>query len=87
MKDTSKICIDRDNFSSREEWEDATKRIIFSLLENRQIMTVSAAEFGMGLVDIEFNPNKPEWGCHMPYWLSPREEESVIYDDDREDNV
>ena len=81
MRDTNEICIDRDNFSSREEWEDATKRVIFSLLENHQIMTVSAPEFGMGLVEIEFNPNKPEWGAHYPYWLSPAEEESVVWDD------
>lgn len=86
MKDVNQICIDRDNFKSREEWEDAVKRIIFSLLENRQIMTVSAREFGLGLVDIEFNPDQQEWGAHYPYWLSPTEAESVIYDNEREDN-
>ena len=87
MKDVNHIAIDRDNFKSREEWEDAVKRMIFALLENEQIMTVSATEFGMGIVDIEFNENKPEWGVHMPYWLSPREAESVVWDEDREDNV
>lgn len=81
MKDVNNITINRDNFTSREEWEDAVMHIIFSLLENYQIMTVSAPEFGMGLVEIEFNPNKPEWGVHYPYWLSPTEEESVVYDD------
>lgn len=84
MKDVNSITIDRDNFSSQEEWEDAVKRMIFLLLENRQIMTVSATEFGMGLVDIEFNSNRPEWGSHYPYWLSPSEEESIVYDEDRE---
>ena len=87
MKSTNSITIDRDNFTSREEWEDAVKRLIFSLLENEQIMTVSAPEFGMGLVEIEFNPNKPEWGVDMPYWLSPSEQESVVWDDAQEDNV
>ena len=87
MKDVNSIAIDRDNFKSREEWEDAVKRIIFSLLENDQIMTVSAPEFGMGLVEIEFNPNKPEWGGHMPHWLSPSEEESVVYEYEEKDNV
>ena len=33
MKDVNQIAIDRDNFKSREEWEDSVKRIIFSLLE------------------------------------------------------
>ena len=87
MKDVNAICINRDNFKSREEWEDAVKRMIFSLLENEQIMTVSAAEFRMGLVEIEFNPNKPEWGGHMPHWLSPSEEESIIWDDEREEEA
>ena len=86
MKDVNSIAIDRDNFTSREEWEDAIKRLIFSLLENEQIMTVSAPEFGMGLVEIEFNPNKPECGVHMPYWLSPSEEESVVWDDTEDAN-
>ena len=86
MKDVNSIAIDRDNFTSREEWEDAVKRLIFSLLENEQIMTISAPEFGMGLVEIEFNPNKPEWGVHMPYWLSPSEEESVVWDDTEDAN-
>ena len=84
MKDVNSIAIDRDNFKSREEWEDATKRVIFSLLENNQIMTVSTPEFVMGLVEIEFNPNKPEWGVHLPHWLSPSEEESIVWDEDRE---
>ena len=87
MKDTNEICIDRDNFSSREEWEDAAKRVIISLLENNQIMTVGAPEFKMGIIEIEYNPNKPEWGGHMPYWLSQSEADSVVWDDAQEDNV
>ena len=87
MKDVNEICIDRDNFSSREEWEDAAKRAIFALLENNQIMTVSAPEFKMGLIEIEYNPNRPEWEVHLPYWLSQSEVESVVWDDTQEDNV
>ena len=87
MKDVNSIAIDRNNFKSREEWEDAVKRLIFSLLENDQIMTVSAPEFKMGLVEIEYNPNKPEWESHYPYWLSHNEVESVVWDDAQEDNV
>ena len=87
MKNTNEICIDRDNFSSREEWEDAVKRFVFSLLENRQIMTISAREFGLGLVDIEYNPDDPSLCYHHPYWLSPKEEESVVYEYEGKDNV
>ena len=87
MKNVNNITIVRDNYSSREEWEDAIKKMVISLLENRQIVVVRYDEPGLGIVDIEFNPDSIEWGCHYPYWLSPREEESVIYDEDREDNV
>ena len=79
MKNTNNIAICRSNYSSREEWEEAIKKMIISLLDNRQILVVRYDEPGLGIVDIEFNPDQIEWGCHYPYWLSPAEEESVIY--------
>ena len=83
MKDVNSIAICRDNYSTREEWEDAIKRMIISLLDNRQIMVVSYDEPGLGIVDIEFNPDKEEWGYHYPYWLSCEESESVVWDEDK----
>ena len=85
MRDVNSIAIVRDNYSTREEWEDAIKKMVIALLENRQIMTVRYDEPGLGIVDIEFNPDRQEWGCHYPYWLSPEEEMSVVYDNERED--
>jgi hypothetical protein len=85
MKDVNSIAIVRDNYSTREEWENAIKTMVVALLENRQIMTVRYDDPGFGIVDIEFNPDQQEWGCKYPYWLSPNEEESVIYDDEREE--
>lgn len=84
MKDVNNISICRDNYSSREEWENAIKKMVISLLDNRQILVVRNDEPGLGIVDIEFNPDKMEYGCHYPYWLSPEEEGSIIYDEDRE---
>lgn len=86
MKDVNNICICRDNYSTREEWEDAIKKMVVALLDNRQIMTVRYDEHGLGIVVIEFNHDKSEWGCKYPYWLGPEEEESVIYDEEREEN-
>lgn len=86
MKDVNSIAICRDDYSTREEWEAAIGRMVMELLNNRQIMTVRYDEPGLGIVDIEFNPDKQEWGAHYPYWLSLTEEESVIYDDEREDD-
>ena len=85
MRDVNSICICRNNYSTRDEWEDAIKNMVIDLLYNRQIMTVSYDEPGLGIVDIEFNPDQQELGCKYPYWLSPNEEEGVIYDDEREE--
>lgn len=85
MKNVNSIVICRDNYSTREEWENAIKKMVVELLNNRQIMTVRYDEPGLGIVDIEFNPDQQEWGAHYPYWLSPTEAESVVCDDERED--
>ena len=82
MKDVNSIAIVRDNYSTREEWEDAIKKMVVALLDNRQIMTVYYDEPGLGIVTIEFESDRREWGCKYPYWLSPKEEESVIYSED-----
>jgi hypothetical protein len=50
-------------------------------------MTVRYDEPGLGIVAIEFNPDQQEWGCKYPYWLSPEEEESIVLDDEREEDV
>ena len=84
MKDVNSIAICRDNYSTREEWEEAIKKMVMCLLDNRQIMTVRYDEPGLGIVVIEFNSDDQSWGAHYPYWLSPEEEESIIYDDERE---
>lgn len=72
MKNVNNISICRDNYSSREEWEDAIKKMVISLLENRQILVVRYDEPGLGIVDIEFNPNELEWGCHYLIGLAPQ---------------
>ncbi len=87
MKDVNSIAICRDNYPTRAEWEDAIKKMVVCLLDNRQVMTVRYDESGLGIVVIEFNPDDQSWGAHYPYWLSPDEEASIIYDDEREENV
>ncbi len=87
MKEVNSLVICRDNYSTREEWEDAIKKMVMCLLEARQIMTVHYDEPGLGIVAIEFNPDDQSLGADYPYWLSPEEVESVIWDDERENNV
>ena len=87
MKDVNSIAICRDNYQTRADWEDAIKKMVVSLLDNRQIMTVRYDEPGLGIAVIEFNPDQIEYGCRYPYWLSTDEEMSVIYDEDIENNA
>lgn len=84
MKKVNEIAICRDDFPIREKWEETIKNMVVCLLETRQIMTVRYDEHRLGIVVIEFNPDRQDWGCHYPYWLSPEEEESIIYDNERE---
>lgn len=80
MKRVNSITICKDNYNTREEWEDAIKKMIMSLLDNRQIMTVSYDEPRLGIVVIEFNHDSQEFGDYYPYWLLPEEEEQIIYE-------
>ena len=81
MKDVNSIAICRDNYETREQWEDAIKKMVVALLDNRQVMTVRYDEPGLGIVVIEFNMDAREFGCDYPYWLSPEEIESVTFDE------
>lgn len=83
MKDINSIAICRENYSTREEWEAAIGRMVMELLNNRQIVVARYDEPGLGIVDIEFNPDWQELGAHYPYWLSPIEAGSVVYDNER----
>ena len=83
MRDVNSIAICRDNYSTREEWEDVIKRTIMVLLDTNQIMTVRYDEPGLGIVVIEFNSDDQSMGCHYPLWLSPTEIESIVYDDEK----
>ena len=87
MSDISTITIRRDTYKTQEDFENAIKKAIMVLLDNNYIMTVRYDEPGLGIVVIEFNHDDQSWGAHYPYWLSPEEEEGIIYDDEREENV
>ena len=82
MRSVNSITIVRDNYDNREEWEDAIKRMVIELLNNRQIMTVRYDEPGLGIVVIEFDNDDHDLCYKYPYWLSGEEAESVVYDDE-----
>jgi hypothetical protein len=81
MKDVNQLVVCKDDYETTEDWENAIKKAIMVLLDNNYIMTVRYDE--VGIVDISYNPDKQEYGCDYPYWLSPEEIESVVLDEDR----
>jgi hypothetical protein len=74
------LTICRENYESQDEFENAIKKAVMLLLEARYIMTVRYDEPGLGIVCINFETDRQEWGCPYPYWLTPTEFESVTYD-------
>ena len=83
MKKINSLVICKQNYKTKEEFEDAIKSAIMLLLNGNYVMTVKYDEKELGIVDIEFNYGDKEFGCEYPYWLLPEEEETVVYRDDK----
>lgn len=81
MKDVNRIEISRDDYDTQEDFENAIKKAIMVLLDNRYIMVVRYDDGGV--VVIEFNPANESYGYDFPVWLSPEEFESVMIDGKR----
>lgn len=60
-------------------WQAVSEQLKL-LAEARYICVVKEEEHGT--VVIQFNYDRPEFGCAYPYWLYPEEEEMVVYNDD-----
>lgn len=77
MNDINTIVVCRDDYESKEDFENAIKDVVMVLLNNNYIMTVRYDEKDFGVVAIDFNHDNQEYGCDYPYWMSPEEAESV----------
>lgn len=77
MKKVNQIVICKDEYESKEDFENAIKDAVMVLLNNNYIMTVKYDEKGLGIVSIEYNHVEQEFGDAYPYWLFPEEWESV----------
>ena len=83
MKKVNEIVICKNDYKSKEEFENAIRDAIMVLLNNNYIMTVRYDEKGLGIVVIEYDYSNEEYGSPHPYWLSPEEWDSVVWDDDK----
>ena len=79
MKDVNEITICRDNYETREEFEDAVKTAVMLLLNEDYILTIHYDEKGLGIICIRYNYADQSMGCDYPYWLSPEEIEQVDF--------
>lgn len=82
MSKVNSIVICRDKYDSQEEFENAIKDAVMVLLDNDYIMTVRYDEKGLGIVAIEYNYGDQTFGDAYPYWLTPEEWESVLWQDE-----
>ena len=82
MNKANTITICKKDYKTHEDFENAIKKAVMVLLDNRYIMTVRYDEPGLGIVCIDFDHDDPSVGTPYPYWLYPEEWESVVWDDE-----
>ena len=85
MTKVNEIVICKDEYKTTEDWENAIKKAIMVLLDNNYTMIVRNDDKGLGIVAIEFDSDDPKLGGSMPCFLSYNEFESVVWDDEREE--
>ena len=84
-KDVNQIVVCQEGYDTKEDFENAIKDAVTVLLNNNYIMTVKWDDKGLGIVCINYNHDDQSFGCDYPYWLSPYEIESVVLDEEMED--
>ena len=79
MKKVNQLVVCKDDYNTKEEFENAIKDAVMVLLNNNYIMTVKYDEKEMGVVVIEYDYADLEFGTPYTRWLYPEEEETVVY--------
>ena len=77
MNDVNEITICRDNYKTREEFENAVKTAVMLLLNEDYILTIKYDDKGLGIIWIHYNYADQNIGGSYPYWLSPEEFEQI----------
>lgn len=84
MNRMNELVIVRDEYNTKEDFENAIKEAITVLLNNNYIMTVKydCNEKNLGIVVINFNYADKSIGGTYPYWLYPHEYESIEWENE-----
>ena len=73
------LVLSADNYRTREEYYTAIGRTITILQENDYTIEIPRRECDITI--IHYNSGDPQMGTPLPIWLTPEEEETVIYED------
>lgn len=85
--DVNQIVFVLEDYDSREEFENEIKKAIMILLDAGYIATIRYDDGKeAGIVCIDYNYEDKSFGGHYPYWLSPEEWGSIIWDNEREND-
>lgn len=79
MRKVNSIVLCRGEYKTQEDFENAIKNAVVLLLNANYVMVVRYDEKGLGIVSIDFDYANEELGGALPRWLSPEEEESVVW--------
>ena len=84
MAQVNSITICKEDYDSTEEFKNTIRDTVMLLLDANYETTVRYDEKGLGIVVIEFDHDRNlVYGNSLPYWLSPKEVESVVWDDEK----
>lgn len=78
MKDVNELTVCRDNYRNEEEFQNAIRDAIMSLLNNRYIAVIRYDEPGLGIVAIDYQYDEQEFGAPYPYFLEPEQAEMLF---------
>lgn len=85
MTQVNSIVICKEDYDSTEEFKNTIRDTIMILLDANYETTVRYDEKGLGIIVIKFDYDRNlAYGNSLPYWLSSKELESIVWDDEKE---
>lgn len=73
------LVLSADHYRTKEEYYTAIGRIISILQENDYVIEIPRRECDITIIN--YNCGDPQMGTALPVWLTPEEEETIIYED------
>lgn len=82
MGKVNELVLCKDDYDDEFGFQNAIQDAVMLLLNAGYIMTIDYDEPGLGIVVIQYEHADQSYGCRYPYWLSPEEFESIVFDDE-----